>query len=62
MKTTAATVVSLLRNVDAPVLPKRVWLEPPPNAAPMSAPLPVCSSTIMISAIADHDMNNDQYV
>jgi hypothetical protein len=43
--------VALLRNVDAPVLPNRVWLEPPPKAAPMSAPFPVWSKTIMISAI-----------
>ena len=51
MKIMAAAVVALLKNVDAPVLPNRVWLEPPPKAAPMSAPLPVWSSTIMISAI-----------
>lgn len=51
IKTTAATVVALLRKVDAPVLPNRVWLPPPPKAAPISAPLPVCSSTIMISAM-----------
>ena len=29
----AATVVALLKKVDAPVLPNRVWLEPPPKAA-----------------------------
>ena len=34
----AAPVVSLLRNVAAPLLPKSVWLEPP-KAAPISAPL-----------------------
>ena len=51
MNTTAAMVVALLRNVDAPELPKRVWLDPPPKAAPMSAPLPVWSRTIMIRAI-----------
>jgi hypothetical protein len=47
----AAAVVALLKKVDAPVLPNSVWLEPPPNAAPMSAPLPVWSKTIMIRAI-----------
>ena len=51
MKMIAAIVVALLKNVEAPVLPKSVWLEPPPKAAPMSAPLPVCKSTIKISAI-----------
>ncbi len=44
MKTIAAAVVSLLRKVAAPLLPKRVWLEPP-KAAPISAPLPLCSKT-----------------
>ena len=47
----AAIVVSRLKKVDAPVLPNRVWLDPPPKAAPMSAPFPVWSKTIMISAI-----------
>ena len=47
INTTAEPVVSLLRNVDAPLLPKIVWLEPP-NAAPISAPLPPCSNTIAI--------------
>ena len=51
MNTTAAMVVALVRNVDAPELPKRVWLDPPPKAAPISAPLPVWSRTIMIRAI-----------
>ena len=51
MKIMAAPVVALLKNVEAPVLPNRVWLEPPPKAAPMSAPFPVWSSTIMINAI-----------
>ena len=50
MNMMAAPVVALLRNVDAPVLPKRVWLPPPPKAAPISAPLPVWSKTIMMSA------------
>jgi hypothetical protein len=48
---TAAAVVALLKKVEAPVLPNSVWLDPPPKAAPMSAPLPVWSRTIMISAI-----------
>ena len=41
MKMTATAVVILPKNVEAPVLPKSVWLEPPPKAAPMSAPFPV---------------------
>jgi hypothetical protein len=40
IKSTAATVVSLLRNVAAPLLPKSVWLDPP-KAAPISAPFPL---------------------
>jgi len=51
IKTMAATVVALPRNVEAPPLPKRVWLPPPPKTAPISAPLPVCKSTIMIRAM-----------
>ena len=47
----AAAVVALLKKEDAPVLPKSVWLDPPPKAAPISAPFPVCRSTIMISAM-----------
>jgi len=47
IKTTAAIVVSLLRKVAAPRLPKRVWLEPP-KAAPSSAPLLLCINTIKI--------------
>ena len=50
MKTMAAPAVALLRNVDAPPLPKSVLLDPPPNAAPMSAPFPVWRSTIRMSA------------
>src|SRR5881396_4013358 len=42
IKIVAATAVSLLRKVPAPREPKTVWLEPP-NAAPISAPLPDCS-------------------
>ena len=51
IKIIADTVVALLRNVEAPVLPKRDWLDPPPKAAPMSAPLPVWSNTTIISTI-----------
>lgn len=47
MKTTALAVVSLFRNVEAPLLPKRVWLDPP-KAAPMSAPFPLWSNTMKI--------------
>ena len=50
MNITAAPVVILERKVAAPRLPKIVWLEPPPKPAPISAPLPVCSSTMRISA------------
>jgi len=49
IKITAAAVVILVRKEDAPAPPKTVWLEPP-NAAPMSAPLPFCKRTIRISA------------
>ncbi len=51
IKTMAATVVALPKKVEAPLLPKSVWLDPPPKAAPISAPLPVCNSTIRIRAI-----------
>jgi len=37
----AGAIGYLLKNVDAPVLPNSVWLDPPPKAAPMSAPFPV---------------------
>jgi hypothetical protein len=37
----------LFRKVAAPLLPKSVWLDPP-NAAPISAPLPLWSSTMHI--------------
>jgi hypothetical protein len=47
MKTTAAAVVTLLRKVAAPLLPKSVWLDPP-KAAPISAPLPLWSRTTPI--------------
>lgn len=38
INTTAEIVVSLLKSVAAPRLPKSVWLDPP-KAAPNSAPL-----------------------
>ena len=40
-----AAVVSLERKLPAPRLPKTVELPPPPKTAPISAPLPRCSST-----------------
>ena len=40
MNVTAAIAVAFCRNVAAPRVPNIVWLEPAPNAAPMSAPLP----------------------
>ena len=42
-------VVNRVRKLPAPLLPKTVVLEPPPKAAPMSVPLPVCSSTTTMS-------------
>ena len=44
MKTTAAPVVSRVRKLPAPLLPKMVVLAPP-NTASMSAPLPACRRT-----------------
>ena len=49
IKITAAAVVILVKNEEAPAPPNIVWLEPP-KAAPMSAPLPFCKRTIMIRA------------
>ena len=48
MKRMARALVIFDRNVAAPRPPKTVWLDPPPKAAPMSAPLPDCKSTIRI--------------
>ena len=42
MKTNAVMTVNLLRKFAGPRLPNTVWLDPP-NAAPISAPLPDCS-------------------
>jgi hypothetical protein len=39
MNMMAMAVVTLERNVVAPLLPKTVWLDPP-KTAPMLAPLP----------------------
>lgn len=44
MKQIAVQVVTFVRMLSAPLAPKRVF-EPPPNAAPMSAPFPCCRST-----------------
>ena len=51
IKTIAIAVVSLVKKFPAPLLPKIVELEPPPNTAPISAPLPVCSKTTKINPI-----------
>ena len=48
MKITAAPVVILLRNVVPPPAPKTDWLPLLPKDAPISAPLPDCSSTTAI--------------
>ena len=42
INTKAVMTVNLLRKFAGPRLPNTVWLEPP-NAAPISAPLPDCS-------------------
>jgi hypothetical protein len=47
MKIMAAVVVSFARKLWAPLGPNTVF-DAPPKAAPMSAPLPFCSSTIPI--------------
>jgi hypothetical protein len=49
MKTIAAPVVSLDKNVAVPLAPKAVCDPPPPKAPAKSAPLPDCSSTIKMS-------------
>jgi hypothetical protein len=50
MNITAAATVILCRKDAAPELPKTVWLEPP-KAAPMLAPFPFWSKTIMMRAM-----------
>lgn len=47
IKSIATPAVIFPKKVPAPDEPKTVWLEPP-KAAPMSAPLPACRSTIRI--------------
>jgi hypothetical protein len=51
MKIMATPVVILVKKPAGPADPKRVWLEPPPKAAPISAPFPVWSNTIRIKRI-----------
>src|SRR4030065_28199 len=50
MKITAAAAVSLLKKLVGPLDPNRVWEEPSPQTAPMSAPFPVCSRMIRVGA------------
>src|SRR5262249_47373034 len=50
MNRIATAVVILPRIVGVPIEPKTAWLPPPPNAEPMSAPLPAWSSTIPMMA------------
>ena len=50
IKTVAATVVRRVKNLLDPELPNKVWLLPAPNAAPIPAPVPVCSRIIKIRA------------
>ena len=50
MKIMAAPVVILVKNGAGPAPPNTVW-DAPPNAAPISAPFPVWSSTINMSAM-----------
>ena len=47
----AKAAVARVRNEAEPRAPNTVADAPLPKAAPMSAPLPVCSSTIIINAI-----------
>src|SRR5206468_5851525 len=46
VKTIAMPVVILPRSVGVPIDPNTAWLPAPPNAEPMSAPLPDCSKTM----------------
>ncbi len=50
MKITAAAAVILLRKLVGPLDPNRVWEDPPPNTAPMSAPFPVCRRMMRMRA------------
>ena len=50
MKTIATPAVTLPSKVGVPMEPNTAWLPEPPNADPMSAPLPAWSrTTAMIS-------------
>ena len=49
----AATAVERLKKFAEPVAPNRLPEAPLPKAAPISAPLPCCTSTSPITAIAD---------
>ena len=49
----AAMAVDRLKKLAEPVAPNKLPDAPLPNAAPMSAPLPCCTSTKPITAIAD---------
>ena len=51
MKMMAAPVVSLLMKVLPPPAPNTDWLPLAPKDAPISAPLPDCSRTIMITEL-----------
>lgn len=53
-KIAAARAVDLDKKLEEPLAPKRLPDAPEPNAAPMSAPLPCCSSTRPIIARADN--------
>jgi hypothetical protein len=48
MKIMATPVVISVKKPPGPADPNRVWLDPPPKAAPISAPLLVWSKTIKI--------------
>ena len=52
-KIAAATAVDFDMKFDEPVAPNRLPEAPEPKAAPMSAPLPCCSSTRAMIASAD---------
>jgi hypothetical protein len=50
MNTTATAVVIFVKNPPGPAEPKTVWLDPPPKAAPISAPFPVWRRTMTIKS------------
>src|SRR5690606_14689328 len=53
-KTTAATPVDFDKKLEEPVAPNRLPEAPEPKDAPMSAPLPCCSSTRPMMTSADN--------